>query len=107
MVGREYRQLGDGGEGIRPVAGSEGFPLALGAPQETGMIDSAPWLGAKPIVRIVAIYELVDVGGRPVGELRAQLMLGLGDELVAWGLRVAAREQRLRLGVERAQELAL
>ena len=106
MVDGQHRDLGDAAIGVGRHLRFERAHLHFREAQESGVLHLAREIDLEPVVGIVPRRIGVEIGIGPV-ERAPQFVLRGGDARLAVGGRMAARQRRLRLVIERAHQLAL
>ena len=107
MVGREYRQFGDGARLVEADIDRELVVGLFAGADEARLADFSLQVDLEPVGRIMPPDIGVEFGFRPFGEGGAEFGLRHRDALRAVYFREAAGQHRLGLVIQRAQQLRL
>ena len=81
--------------------------FGLKAADEICVLNLPVGIGPEPIIGLVTLDKMLDLRSRPISKRFPQADFRIRDPSLPGRLRVAARQERLRIIVERPQELAL
>ena len=80
--------------------------IGLKAANEMGVLNLPGGIGPEPIIGFVTLDKMLDLQSRPISKRFPQADFRIRDPSLPGRLRVAARQERLRIIVEGPQELA-
>ena len=107
MIGRHHGQLGDSRKRIGRNFRRQRAHFLFAHAQKLGMPDLVRQIDLEPIGLIMARRIGVKIGIGPKRQSAAQFVLRVSHPLLAVDGGMAARQHKLGLPIERAQQLAL